>query len=340
MLIESYLTEQINFRGLDLGMLLRKCFLAISTVFVFLRLDATFAANTYSDSLVENLDCSKLNVNEIYTKMRPEAFTTSHHLPVKNWGFSVGLYDLAACWSLSHSQRLFFYLARWGETPEADTQKTAFEVLEMIRGSSPYANADDPFIKEWPLDELRVFKQFENSWNTSFALWPALNKGFRQDFPNGQQLQRNFRAEIEFYQNYRFHDFIRNFKYIVGDGSRSAEKNRETRAQVLRNLETHKLTLLLVRPKRVSQHIVLAKRFELKVNGEVDIYVYDSNFPTKDQVITFNPNTVEFYAPEIVRGLPEVDDPQAPVGIFVVDEKDRNLIDKALIKYYKKMCQQ
>jgi hypothetical protein len=89
----------------------------------------------------------------------------------------------------------------------------------------------------------------------------------------------------------------------------------------------------------MAQHIVLAKRFELKSNGEVDIYVYDSNSPMKDQVVTFKSETAEFFAPEIVRGFPEVDNPQAPLGVFIVDEKDRNLIEKTLVKYYRKMCQ-
>jgi hypothetical protein len=308
-------------------------------VFLFLKINPAFGASSYSDSLVENLNCSKIDATEIYKKMRAESFSLNYHLPVQNWGFSVGLYDLAACWSLARSQRLFFYLARWNESSDKDIQKATYEILEMIRGTSPYAHVDDPFVNEWPLDELTMIKQLDRQWNITSVLWGALNKGFRQDFPNGRQLSRNFRSEIEFYQNLRFHDFIRNLKYVVGDGSRSAESNRETRSQTLRNLELHKLTLLLIRPTRMAQHIVLAKRFELKSNGEVDIYVYDSNSPMKDQVVTFKSETAEFFAPEIVRGFPEVDNPQAPLGVFIVDEKDRNLIEKTLVKYYRKMCQ-
>lgn len=296
------------------------------------------ATPVINDSLVEGLDCRLLSSAEIFKKIRPTAFSSSYHLPIKNWTFSAGLYDLAACWSMARTQRLFFYLARWEDAPSPNSDKTLFDLLEMIRGTSPYAHTSDSQIKEFPLSEYYIFPQRENTWDVSSPLWHSLIAGITQDFPNDKTLKRTFKSEVEFYQNRRFHDFIRNIRYIIGDGARSPEKNRATRDQILKNIENNRLPLILLRPKRVSQHVVIAKKFEISSNGDIEIRVYDSNAPLKDQLITFSKADNEFYAPDIVRGLPEISDPQAALGVFIVDDNEFKLIDKALLSYYQKKC--
>lgn len=318
---------------------MKKPQLAILLLSVFL-FASTWAQGVpvVSDSLVQDLACPQLSIKEIHRKIRPEAFQTSYHLPVRNWSFSSGLYDLAACWSLARSQRLFFYLSRWNEkAPPADS-KIIFNLLEMIRGSSPYTSIDEQQIKEFPLKELYVTSQPESSLGPQSPLWASLLVGLKQTLENDRVLFRNLRTEVEFYQSRRFHDFIRNIRYVIGDGARSPRKNRATRDLIIRNLEENSLPLILLRPKRVSQHVVLAKRYTVLSNGDIEFEVYDSNQPSRDQRLLFSHQEDEFYGPDIVGGLPKVDDPQAPLGVFVVDEKERDLIDRALLKYYQKKC--
>lgn len=298
-----------------------------------------FAAVNFSDSLVTDLSCDQLSVNEIYNKMRPEAFSSYYHLPVRNWGFSTGLYDIAACWSLAHAQRLSFYLARWEEPRAPVNPTTLFETLEMFRGSSPYAHIGDPDIQDFPVVDHNVFSQAESTWSLTSPLWLALKQGFTQSFPNDKTLYRNFKSEIEAYQNRRFHDFIKNIRYIIGDGTRTPEMNLSSRNQLIRNLEENKLTLLLLRPKRVSQHVVLAKRFMVLPEGDIEFQVYDSNAPGQDRSVTYKKATGQFYAPEIIHGLPDIEDPQAPLGVFLVDEGDRSIYEKTLLTYYQRKCQ-
>lgn len=63
--------------------------------------------------------------------------------------------------------------------------------------------------------------------------------------------------------------------------------NLSSRNQLIRNLEENKLTLLLLRPKRVSQHVVLAKRFMVLPEGDIEFQVYDSNAPGQDRSVTY-----------------------------------------------------
>lgn len=58
-----------------------------------------------TDSLVQNLDCSKLSRDDVFSKVRDDAFSTKEHIGIPNW--TIG--PMGNCWSLSRVQRLFFY---------------------------------------------------------------------------------------------------------------------------------------------------------------------------------------------------------------------------------------
>ena len=326
-------------RGLDLSMTFKNLLLCL---LMFSGMEPLYAAEnatvTRQDSLVEGLSCDQLSPAKVYQSIRKDAWDPSYHLPVRNWAYSAGLYDLAACWSLARTQRLLFYLARWNEPPDKNPSQQVIEWMNQIRGSSPYGDMDTSNVKEFPLKDYHLLLRREAGPYYGSSLLADLSAGFKQNLSNGTTLQRNFKAEIEFYQNRRFHDFLKNLKYIVGDGSRSPDKNRATRNALLRNLEENKLTLLLLRPKRVSQHVVVAKSFERLSNGNIEILVYDSNYPMQNQKIMFRELDSEFYAPDIVRGLPEVDQPNAALGVYIVDEDERSAIETALVKYYKNKC--
>lgn len=217
----------------------------------FLVIHSTNYASTISDSLVEGLDCSNLSQEKIYQKIRPEAFSSYFHLPLPNWSFSAGPYDLAACWSLAHAQRFFFYLARWDAQNSGHVSDQIFHTLELLRGSSPYAHASDENIYEFPLKDVPVIQFREHTWILSSHFWRSLEKGVEQSFANNQKLFRNLKTEIEFYQKRRFNDFLRNIKYIIGDGSRSIKQNQKTREQILQSLEANSLPSL----QRSSAHL-------------------------------------------------------------------------------------
>ena len=339
MLNELVLTEDDFLRGLDLSMTFKILLLCIM---MFSGMEPLYAADKGTDlrqdSLVEDLSCDQVSPAKVYQSIRKDAWDPSYHLPVRNWAYSAGLYDLAACWSLARTQRLLFYLARWNEQPDKASSQQVTEWMNQIRGSSPYGNMDNPGIKEFPLKEYLLLLRGETGPYYGSGILTDLSAGFSQNFSNGSTLKRNLKSEIEFYQNRRFHDFLKNLKYIVGDGSRSPEKNRATRNALLRNLEENKLTLLLLRPKRISQHVVVAKSFQRLSNGDIEILVYDSNYPSYNQKIMFHESDSEFYAPDIIRDLPEVDQPNAPLGIYIVDEDERSAIETALVKYYKGRC--
>ena len=176
------------------------------------------------------------------------------------------------------------------------------------------------------------------TWRTNSTLWSGLQFDYTQNLGAGKSLYRSWKGDIEQYQKERFHEFARNLKLVIGDDARSAKKNRATRNQILTNLESHRMTLLVLRPTRLSQHVVIAKSFRLLSNGRTEIVVYDSNQPLRDQILTYDANAEDFFATDIVRGLAKVKDPQAALVVFVVDEYDRSLIDLAPVKHYRTQC--
>lgn len=296
-------------------------------------------AKTVSDSLVKNLPCDKISASNIYQRIDSSQFSADFHQSVVNWPFDAGLYDLAACWSLSRTQRLFFYLSRWGTNAERvpSEAKTKY-LLDLIRGSIPYAGPNDAGIYDWPLDRLQVFGAAESHPDSGFGLVKQINIGIDQHFENDKSLKRNFRSEIEHYQEYRFKKFMKNLRYVIGTGARSEKRNRQTRDTLLRNLESNRLTLVIIRPTRLTQHVVLAKRFEILSNGDIDFYIYDSNQPLKDTRLTYKKSQDDFFAPEVLKTLSEKH-ARETVGIYIVDDEEHTLIEKALIAHYTALCQ-
>lgn len=101
------------------------------------------AADYITDSLVANLSCDQVTPENIYAHIRPDAFDLNKHLPIHNWSFKKGPYKLGVCWSLSHTQRIFYYLARWQDNePEIyGNEEDVIHILNLIRGSQPVRGA-------------------------------------------------------------------------------------------------------------------------------------------------------------------------------------------------------
>ncbi|UYL09942.1 hypothetical protein B9G69_005050 [Bdellovibrio sp. SKB1291214] len=283
---------------------------------------SSFAQRTVSDSLVSDLPCDKVTANEIYRRMSQNQFSSSYHIPLTNWGVEAknGLYELGVCWSLSRAQRLLFYLNRWNETSTVRGPQT-LQVLNMLRGDPTYP----------------VILNSETYPRTDLGMLGNLMDGVSFE-RGGKNLHRNFRSEIEKYQLARFHKLGKNLKYLIGNGTRSKTNNRQTKDQLVGNLQINKLTMLIVRANRMAQHVVLAKRFERLSNGDINFYVYDSNHPGEDNVLTYNKADSRFYSPGIVYGVVPAKDLNDSLGVYIVDEQERDPVEKVLVRYYSSLC--
>jgi len=280
------------------------------------------AGDLISDSVVSNLDCSTLTKESFLRSFQQRTRTTkAWHIPLQNWSFSVGLYDLAGCWSLSRSQRLVTYL---GRTELQPTPQLTESSLNQFRKYIPWLDVEGR-------KRFSVHRQFQwIPWNQeAFA---SYQRGFRT-----AAFHRNFKNDIETYQNIRFHR-LQNIGMIRGDRERSRSQNQKSFLKLKTNLEQNKMTLVNLRPQRTVQHVVMIKDMTLNHRGQYEFRVYDSNYPFKDQFFSYDPKTQHFYAPEIIRAFRNVPNPEAPVGLYIVDEKERDDLIETLVKIYQRTC--
>ncbi|MGZ3775906.1 MAG: hypothetical protein ACXVCN_19485, partial [Bdellovibrio sp.] len=119
-----------------------------------------------SDSLVQNLECHSLNVDNIYKSIRDDAFDISHNIPIKNWSFQKGSSKIAGCWALSRTQRMISYLARYNTPSKNKMESRVVTILDMIRGAS--------LIPRWFVNGKRLVKdsnyEFKNKLNNEFNI--------------------------------------------------------------------------------------------------------------------------------------------------------------------------
>lgn len=313
------------------------------------------SAKTVSDSLVANLSCDNLSVSSILLKVRPTAFSSANHMPIKNWAFSSGGIGLAACWGMSSTQRKLFYLLRLNESKAADFDLT--RALDIVRGTtvgvmmmqsdSAYPNnSDTQRLNETKLKEYSVIPLRENNivseWsrNTGLSFLDKMLKGQTYQIGN-QQVYRALRTEVERSQELHFYR-PRNIGMGAGSGPRPAKDNAETVKSLMFNMSSKRLSLINLRLNTTTQHIVIPKTFTKDDKGNVWITAYDSNQPEKDQMIYYAANNGQFYSPQIMGsfvGDYSGTDYTHPLGVYIVDEEERGYIEQTLLKYYKGVCQ-
>lgn len=161
----------------------------ISTlIFSTFKLSAANTTNFITDALVENLSCNNLSEQSIYASIKPEAFASNKHIPIRNWSFANGSYSLGVCWSLSHTQRLFFYLAKWEALNFSNynsTEDEALNILNLIRNSKPIKGTFG-IIRESNLKTFYTFKF--HSFSKEAGLFADLINGIwdplRRFFPS------------------------------------------------------------------------------------------------------------------------------------------------------------
>lgn len=298
------------------------------------------------DSLVSNLSCQNLTVDSIYRAIRDDAFDESRNFPIVNWPFRHGATPLAGCWGLSSAQRVVSYLARYNQSSDLTMSERVTSALDMIRGQLVEAayNVDgnytqNNFYYASPLKEYQVFTVEESSMRSSQgqgrgSFWNSLMAGYNQEI-NGNNLFRNFRAEIEASQIVHFFRGG-NLKMGMGSGPLSVAENHSTWALLKTNLDQKKLTLINLRSTRTVQHIVMAKSYRELPEGFAEIKVYDSNQPSRDRLVFFHKASGHFYAPDVFKLL--LPEPNIPLGVFVVDEHERTALEKALLTHYRSLC--
>lgn len=328
---------------------MKKWSISVLMASVFLFENTVFASKKIiSDSLVQNLNCQSLSLGSMLGSIRPEAFSHRHHMPFKNWPFQSGVSPLAACWGLSSTQRKLFYLLRHGEKNASPVN--LLEVLDMIRGAHLKAVSMGPREPAQHLIETRL-KNYsimtiaednirdEYGRNTGLGFLDVLLEGASYKMDRFK-IHRNFRSEVERSQERHFFRF-QNLGMGAGSGLQRPELNLSTLQTLKQNLRLKRLTLLNLRLRATTQHIVVAKSLTENAHGDVQIQVYDSNQPDIDAKLSFKKSTGHFYAPEIL-GIYETDlmalVTPTPIGVFIVDEEERTQIEEALLKHYQELC--
>lgn len=327
-------------------------------------------SRTINDSLVQNLECRNLNINNIYRAIREDAFDVSRNMPVKNWSFKSGAATIAGCWSLSRAQRMISYLARYNTSSDSRIEARVPTLLDMIRGATliPWRiftsadnkdNAEDifqleemeeesgnvetqSFKKYWEqkLNNYKVFAVEDSNFSESKkkpgpSLWKALNRGYDQ-FLKGFLIQRSFREEIEA-QQARLFFRLKNLKMIWKNGDRSAIRNQETAQRLITNLAGKRLTLIDLRMDWTRQHVVMTKSYK-KISPELyEFKVYDSNAPDIDSSVFYNSHRHVFFAPEILHRVKDKR-PYRNLGVFIVNEGDRGMYETAMLTHYRELC--
>ncbi|HWU43654.1 MAG TPA: hypothetical protein VN132_09460 [Bdellovibrio sp.] len=312
------------------------------TLLSHLNVSATASASTktINDSLVENLSCQKLGINQIYEAFRDEAFDSKRHMPIQNWSFRSNGVRLAGCWALSSTQRMFTYLARYNESSAKENESRTENVLNMVRRSipenAPMGEANqDMEIRDVPLKDYTVFQLRENSLSDDSlyghrGLWTDIAKGFTQYLDFGQRVPRNFKADVEINQADHFFQ-PGNIGMGVGSGPRNPEENRKTLRVLMRNLSGKRLTLIDLRLNQMTQHVVMVKSYQADAQGNVIFKVYDSNQIERDHEVRYQGSNQQFYAPDVMG----VFGGYGALGVYIVSEKEREGLEQALLKYYR-----
>lgn len=288
-------------------------------------------AKTITDSLVQELSCEQLSVKSIYSSIKEEAFSEKNQIRTQNWATGV----IANCWSLSHAQRIHFYLNRVNQDFDQITAtQNQEDILNMLRGSKPdliHQPMTTPKEVENKLKNFSVYQLPESSYLEDLEA--------RSKMSNGSFLDRNFKKEIENYQVRRFNHPSNLGKFVLS-GPNSAQDNEILIKKLLANLNEKKLTLLNLRATKTMQHVVVAKNYSIDGNGNILISVYDSNNPDINNTLIYHSDEKMFRAPKIMGYFFEYVNKSSDsiLDTYIVDEEDRTLIEQALLKHYKQLC--
>ncbi|HEY8279782.1 MAG TPA: hypothetical protein VIH99_09175 [Bdellovibrionota bacterium] len=256
-----------------------------------------------SDSLVKGLSCKTLSNDNVFTSLQPDAFSVEKQLPFPNWHS----YGIANCWAIAGMQRQLFYLTRFNDTKASDPPRKSDlrRLLDLAGGAAP----DRVFsVKD---DDLRKLS--------------AAMQGGTNDTTLSHQIE--LRQSTKFYN-------LDNLGMLFDSRERGKTETRNALAQIIHDRNRGRMPLLILRPTRTSQHVVLVKGMKQLGPDHFIMILYDSNQPFSEPRMEFRDG--HFYAPEVV-GLYD-DDGNAPVGVFVNDQREMDQIQAVAAAHYAKTC--
>lgn len=269
-----------------------------------------------SDSLVENLSCETLKLETVLLAVKPSAKASDKHLPTRNWATGKGL---AECWSLSHTQRLFFFMGRYDLKLDPAKPNAHNDNLELIFNSiaGKYDNSPKLFV----IDDL-------------YSTVSDLTRGIE----DSRRTKRTFKDEVEAYQVWRFYQ-PSNASMIMGSRERPESVNASTFKDIVSSVKQGRMPIVIIRAELTAQHAVIIKSMDDSNPDFVKFTVYDSNQPYADAELEYRAKDRQFYAPGIISRFSRGSS-RDPIGLFLVDEDDMSSIQKSLFKYYKSRCEQ
>jgi hypothetical protein len=324
-------------------------FLAVmitSADFVSAASNAGGSARTINDSLVQNLSCQNLSVNTIYRAIREDAFAESRNMDIVNWAYSSGGFTLANCWGLSSTQRMLSYMARYNESSNISKEARRELVLNMVRRAVPAVQGEAGSTEKGNRTQsrervvnrnLKAYSVFPVEGSTvvdSYDFWWDLRAGYDMSLSKKYTVRRSLREDVQVNQTEHFYR-MSNVGMGLGSGATSSKDNYESLKTMMRNADGKRLTLINLRLDRTLQHIVMVKSYKKTGSGDVVFTVYDSNQPKLDQEVIYDSRSGAFTAPGIARSLYVA---TKPIGVFIVDEDERELYEVAMLKHYRSVC--
>ncbi len=184
--------------------------------------------------------------------------------------------------------------------------------------------------KAFPLDKFWFLPDQGDS------RWTSWENGWYESGSSPQALERGLKPDIEYYQALRFHQ-LENIKYLKGPLARTPAENDTTWSDLSSLIANGRHPLILLRPARYNQHVVVAKRIEKTTTG-ANIWVYDSNAPSIERMVVWDQTSAMFTAFDIVNGLRGVSDPSAALGVFIVDDEENERLLESLATHYTAVC--
>lgn len=315
-------------------------------------------AQYINDEFVKDLPCEGLNTDQIFSHLQPNVYHHSKILPVVNWSFRFGAYDLANCWSLSRAQRILFYLGRQSNSLLKNGDNQKFSVGEDVDSNSIDNHTVHFKISQSATERLQRTVRTLNMFRgievlqkfPDYSLIPlqgplSVESEFFHDLQAGFietrgiiREHRNLRSEIEKYQSFRFHQFIKNAKYIESIDANDSVRNQKIYNYLIQQLSKNRLVMINIKNQMMVQHVVLAHSYTI-LRDEVQINVYDSNSPFRKQKIVWSQFNKKFTASDILNQIAGAKLPNDPTVLFIVDEDERLEIEKYLLQYYQRLCQ-
>lgn len=285
------------------------------------------SAKLVSDSLVKNLDCSRLKLNNVLSFVDRDAFSAWNHFPVQNWGANL----LGQCWALSSAQRRFFYMLRTDVSNASVTRRTVDKALELV---SAEVASDCPSPTDFSAQycERKPFRHQP----IGIAESHLFDSQLFSSMLDGRGLSRGgFQKQIEALQQKKFYQ-LGNLGLVTSPAIPSAQANLKTAQALVRSIQQGRMPMVVVRGRNNLQHVVLVKSFLQKTADQISFTVYDSNRPGVDAEFDFDRGS--FFAWDIMSRFDPASASGA-VGVLLIDESEMDQIQKDLYDYYKRRCQ-